>query len=215
MTYLELTHPGKIIAVGLNYRSHADELGMAVPSEPVIFLKPPSSVIGHGEEIIIPRASEQVDYEAELAIVIGKTARKITVDEAASHVLGYACANDVTARDLQRLDGQWTRSKSFDTFCPLGPWLETRPPAPEAKVELFLNGARRQSATISDMIFSPLELVAFISGVMTLDRGDVILTGTPPGVGRMKAGDEVTVRIDGIGELTNSVTLYREEFGQD
>ena len=207
MTHLELTHPGKIIAVGLNYRSHADELGMAVPSEPVIFLKPPSSVIGHGEEIIIPRASEQVDYEAELAIVIGKTARKITVDEAASHVLGYTCANDVTARDLQRLDGQWTRAKSFDTFCPLGPWVETGPPAPEAKVELFLNGARRQSATISDMIFSPLELVAFISGVMTLNRGDVILTGTPPGVGRMKARDEVTVRIDGIGELTNSVTL--------
>ena len=207
MSHLNLNHPGKIIAVGLNYRSHAEELGMAVPSEPVLFLKPPSSVIGHGEDIILPPASEQVDYEAELAIVIGKTARKITVDEAASHVLGYTCANDVTARDLQRLDGQWTRAKSFDTFCPLGPWVETGPPAPEAKVELFLNGARRQSATISDMIFSPLELVAFISGVMTLNRGDVILTGTPPGVGRMKARDEVTVRIDGIGELTNSVTL--------
>ncbi|MHB1326521.1 MAG: fumarylacetoacetate hydrolase family protein [Thermoleophilia bacterium] len=207
MSHLELIHPGKIIAVGLNYRSHADELGMAVPSGPVLFLKPPSSVIGHGEDIVLPAASEQVDYEAELAIVIGKTARKVTVDEAASHVLGYTCANDVTARDLQRLDGQWTRSKSFDTFCPLGPWLETGSLAPESKVELFLNGTRRQSATISEMIFSPLELVAFISGVMTLNRGDVILTGTPPGVGGMKAGDEVAVRIDGIGELTNNVTV--------
>lgn len=207
MAHLELQLPGKIIAVGLNYRSHTAELGMELAPEPVLFMKPPSSVIGPGGAIVLPGASRQVDYEAELAIVIGKTARKVTVDEAASHVLGYTCANDVTARDLQRLDGQWTRSKSFDTFCPLGPWLETRPPAPESKVELFLNGARRQSATISDMIFSPLELVAFISGVMTLNRGDVILTGTPLGVGGMKAGDEVTVRIDGIGELTNSVTF--------
>lgn len=206
MAHLELQLPGKIIAVGLNYRSHAAELGMVLTPEPVLFLKPPSSVIGPGSAIVLPGVSGQIDYEAELAIVIGKTARKITVDEAAGHVLGYTCANDVTARDLQRLDGQWTRSKSFDTFCPLGPWLETGPPAPEAKVELFLNGELRQSATISDMIFSPLELVAFISGVMTLSRGDVILTGTPPGVGGMKAGDEVTVRIDGIGELTNSVT---------
>lgn len=207
MAHLELQLPGKIIAVGLNYRSHTAELGMELAPEPVLFMKPPSLVIGPGGAIVLPGASRQVDYEAELAIVIGKTARKVTEDEAASHVLGYTCANDVTARDLQRLDGQWTRSKSFDTFCPLGPWLETRPPAPESKVELFLNGARRQSATISDMIFSPLELVAFISGVMTLNRGDVILTGTPLGVGGMKAGDEVTVRIDGIGELTNSVTF--------
>jgi len=207
MSRLELQKPGKVIAVGLNYRSHAAELGMAVPLEPILFMKPPSSVIGPGDSIVIPSMSGRVDYEAELALVIGRTARNISLDDAPGHVAGYTCANDVTARDLQEKDGQWTRAKSFDTFCPLGPWIESEPPDLDALVELVLNGETRQSAPVSDMIFHPLELVAFISRVMTLDAGDVILTGTPPGVGRLKAGDEVVVRIDGIGELVNNVIL--------
>ncbi|MHB8922819.1 MAG: fumarylacetoacetate hydrolase family protein, partial [Thermoleophilia bacterium] len=197
---------GKIIAVGLNYRSHAAELGMPVPDEPVLFMKPPSAVIGPGETIILPPQSQQVDYEAELAIVIGRTVRGISVTEAPSAVLGYTCANDVTARDLQQRDGQWTRAKSFDTFCPLGPWVETDPPSLQTAVELFLNGELKQSATIADMIFPPLQLVAFISGVMTLERGDIILTGTPPGVGPLQAGDEVMVRVSGVGELVNTAS---------
>ena len=180
---------------------------MAVPDEPILFMKPPSAVIAAGEAIVLPPSSGQVDYEAELAVVIGKTARGVEVGEAADIVMGYTCANDVTARDLQKRGGQWTRSKSFDTFCPLGPWVESVAPAPNSLVELVLNGELRQSAPVSDMIFSPLQLVAFISGVMTLKRGDVILTGTPPGVGPINAGDKVTVRIDGIGELDNNVVL--------
>lgn len=205
MSRLELKQPGKIIAVGLNYRSHAAELGMAVPEEPVLFMKPPSAVIGPGDAIILPSVSERVDFEAELALVIGKAARGVNLEAAAGCVAGYTCANDVTARDLQEKDGQWTRAKSFDTFCPLGPWVETAAPEPDARVELVLKGETRQSAPVSDMIFTPLELVAFISRVMTLEPGDVILTGTPPGVGRLKAGDEVMVRVDGVGELVNNV----------
>lgn len=205
MSRLKLKQPGKIVAVGLNYRSHAHELGMAVPEEPVLFMKPPSSVIGPGDAIVIPSASQRVDFEAELAVVIGRTARNLGLEDAADCVAGYTCANDVTARDLQEKDGQWTRAKSFDTFCPLGPWVESEAPEPDAMVELVLKDETRQSAPVSDMIFSPLELVAFISRVMTLEPDDVILTGTPPGVGRLKAGDEVTVRIDGIGELVNNV----------
>lgn len=205
MSRLELKQPGKIIAVGLNYRSHAAELGMAVPEEPVLFMKPPSAVIGPGDAIILPSVSERVDFEAELALVIGKAARGVSLEAAAGCVAGYTCANDVTARDLQEKDGQWTRAKSFDTFCPLGPWVETAAPESDARVELVLKGETRQSAPISDMIFTPLELVAFISRVMTLEPGDVILTGTPPGVGRLKAGDEVMVRVDGVGELVNNV----------
>lgn len=207
MAHVKLSLPGKIVAVGLNYRSHAAELGLPVPDEPVLFLKPPSAVIGAADAIILPPQSRQVDYEAELAIVIGRTARGLSVSQAAEAVLGYTCANDVTARDLQSRDGQWTRSKSFDTFCPLGPWVETEPPAAEAKVELLLNGELKQSAPIADMIFPPLELVAFISGVMTLERGDVILTGTPPGIGPLQAGDEVMVRVASVGELINSVSV--------
>lgn len=206
MARLELRPPSKIIAVGLNYRSHAAELGMPVPAEPVLFMKPPSAVIGPGDDIILPAQSERVDYEAELALVIGRQARGVTVDEAAACILGYTCANDVTARDLQALDGQWTRSKSFDTFCPAGPWVETEEPPPGALVELVLNGETRQSAPVSDMIFSPPELVAFIAGIMTLERGDIILTGTPPGIGRLASGDHVVVRVEGVGELENRVT---------
>ncbi|MBE0428869.1 MAG: fumarylacetoacetate hydrolase family protein [Thermoleophilia bacterium] len=205
MAHLSSGSPSKIIAVGLNYRSHAAELDMPVPKEPVIFLKPPSAVIGAGDTIVLPPDAGRIDYEAELAVIVGATARNLSRENAAGAVLGYACANDITARDLQARDGQWTRSKSFDTFCPLGPGVEVEPPPPEARVELFLNGERRQSSPLSDMIFPPLELVSFISGIMTLERGDVILTGTPPGVGALTAGDTVTVRIDGIGELVNSV----------
>lgn len=206
MAHLNLRPPSKIIAVGLNYRSHAHELGMPVPDEPVLFMKPPSAVISSGEAICLPAMAAQVDYEAELAVVVGRKVRNISSHEAADAVLGYTCANDVTARDLQARDGQWTRSKSFDTFCPLGPWVQTEPPSPQAKVELVLNGELRQSAPISDMIFSPLELVSFISQVMTLDRGDVVMTGTPPGVGPLSAGDQVVVRVGGVGELANPVT---------
>ncbi len=205
MSCLPLQPPGKIIAVGLNYRSHAAELGMELPREPLIFLKPPSAVIGDGEAIVLPPQSDRVDYEAELALVIGKTARDVDVADAEEYVLGYTCANDVTARDLQQRDGQWTRSKSFDTFCPLGPRVQTEALAPGTLVELLLNGEPRQGAPISDMVFSPLRLLALISGVMTLEPGDVILTGTPPGVGPLQPGDRVTVKIDGIGELSNSV----------
>ena len=205
MAQLELSRPGKIVAVGLNYRSHAAELGMPVPTEPVLFLKPPSAVLGPGEAIELPPQSERVDHEAELALVIGRRARRVSAAAALDCVLGYTCANDVTARDLQQRDGQWTRSKSFDTFCPLGPWVETEPPPPDARVELLLGGERRQGAPIGDMIFSPAELVAYIASVMTLEPGDVILTGTPPGVGPLTPGDQVTVRIDGVGSLTNPV----------
>ncbi len=205
MTKLALRPPGKIIAVGLNYRSHAAELGMQVPKRPVLFLKPPSAVIGSGQAIILPAQSNQVDYEAEMALVIGREARHVDAAAAGDYILGYTCANDVTARDLQEQDGQWTRAKSFDTFCPLSPEAESDPPAPDSLVQLLLNGELRQCAPVSDMIFSPHELVAFISGVMTLQRGDIIMTGTPPGVGQLKDGDTVLVRIEGVGELTNPV----------
>ncbi len=203
--------PSKIIAVGLNYRSHARELDMAIPEEPILFLKPPSAVIGPDEAIVLPAGVGRVDYEAELAVVIGKTARNVTPEAAAEYIAGYTCANDVTARDLQQRDGQWTRSKSFDTFCPLGPEVAPEAPEPEALVELLLNGEVRQSAPVSDMIFPPLELVSFISGVMTLEPEDVIITGTPPGVGPLAAGDSVTVRIGGVGELINSVEAAPNE----
>lgn len=202
---MTLPRPSKIIAVGLNYRSHAAELGMAVPDEPVLFLKPPSSIIGSGDPIVLPQISSRVDYEAELAVVIGRSCRSVSVEKAPEYILGYTCANDVTARDLQEKDGQWTRSKSFDSFCPLGPEVETEAPGPETVVELLLNGETRQAASMVDMIFSPVELVAFVSGIMTLERGDVIITGTPPGVGPLSAGDRVSVRIDGVGQLSNSV----------
>lgn len=205
MARLELRPPGKIIAVGLNYCSHAAELDMAVPAQPVLFMKPPSAVIGAGDAIVLPPGVGRVDYEAELAVVIGERARNVAVADAHGFILGYTCANDITARDLQAVDGQWTRSKSFDTFCPLGPEVETGAPAPDALVELVLNGELLQGAPVADMAFSPVELVAFVSGVMTLERDDVILTGTPPGVGPLKAGDRVTVRVAGVGELENRV----------
>ncbi len=197
--------PAKIVAVGLNYRDHAAELGFALPAEPIIFLKPPTAIIGPGEPIVYPRASSQVDYEAELGIVIRDRISHITPDEARSHILGYTCANDVTARDLQKKDGQWTRAKSFDTFCPIGPWIETDLDPGDLFVESYLNGERKQSSRTSQLIFSIDRLVSFISGIMTLCPGDLIITGTPAGIGPMRPGDEVEVRIEGIGRLKNSV----------
>lgn len=205
MSILEGLKPTKIIAVGLNYRDHAKELRMEIPKEPVIFLKPVTSLIGHGDNIIYPKQSRQVDYEAELAVIIGKKCKDISVEDANDVILGYTCANDVTARDLQKKDNQWTRAKSFDTFCPLGPRVVKDINPQNLEIELFLNGEVKQKSNTSEMIFSPLEIVSFISSVMTLMPDDIIITGTPPGVGKCEAGDEIEVRIEGIGSLINYV----------
>jgi 2-keto-4-pentenoate hydratase/2-oxohepta-3-ene-1,7-dioic acid hydratase in catechol pathway len=197
--------PTKIIAVGLNYRDHAWELGMPVPDAPVIFLKPPTTVIGPEDTILYPAASSRVDYEAELGIVIKDRVKNIRPEEAGGHILGYTCANDVTARDLQKKDGQWSRAKSFDTFCPVGPCIETGINPADLLVESYLNGARMQSSRTSQFIFKADFLVSFISQVMTLYPGDLIITGTPSGIGPMKPGDTIEVRIEGIGSLKNTV----------
>jgi 2-keto-4-pentenoate hydratase/2-oxohepta-3-ene-1,7-dioic acid hydratase in catechol pathway len=197
--------PTKILAVGLNYRTHAAEAGMDVPLEPLIFSKPPSSVIGPLEPIVYPVLSQQVDYEGELAVVIGQRARNVLSEKATDFVLGYTCGNDVTARDLQRQDDQWTRAKGFDTFCPLGPCIVTDLDPANLAIRARVNGEIRQSASTADMVFSVAELIAYISQVMTLEPGDVILTGTPPGVGALQPGDVVQVEIEGIGTLRNPV----------
>jgi 2-keto-4-pentenoate hydratase/2-oxohepta-3-ene-1,7-dioic acid hydratase in catechol pathway len=197
--------PGKIAAVGLNYRAHAEELKMAIQAEPILFMKPRTAVIGPGAAIVRPARSAQVDYEAELVVVVGRRCKNVTPAEAAHYVAGYTCGNDVTARDLQKLDGQWTRAKSFDTFCPLGPWIVPEAPSSEARVSARLDGVEVQHGLVGDMIVTPLELLAFASGVMTLEPGDVLMTGTPPGVGALVAGQTVTIAIEGIGELTNPV----------
>ncbi|MDP2299089.1 MAG: fumarylacetoacetate hydrolase family protein [Coriobacteriia bacterium] len=197
--------PTKVVCAGINYREHAREMGHAIPDEPVIFLKPPTSVIGHGAEIRIPPGLESVDYEAELAVVLGRRTHRASPAEVSAHVLGYLCANDVTSRVLQRKDGQWTRAKGFDTFCPLGPWVETDIDPRDVRIQSLVNGEIRQDARTSDMIFDPFELVSFVSHVMTLLPGDVVLTGTPAGIGAVVAGDVVEVRIEGIGSLINRV----------
>lgn len=197
--------PSKVICVGLNYVEHAKELKMKLPDEPIIFLKPPTAVIGHGAEIVMPKSSNQVDYEGELGIVIADRCRHILANDANKHILGYTCFNDVTARDLQKKDGQWTRAKSFDTFAPIGPWIAPMDidAAGSADIETRVNGAVCQRSNTSDLIFSLGELVEFISGIMTLEPGDVIATGTPPGVGKLEVGDTVEVEIEGIGILRN------------
>ena len=197
--------PSKIIAVGLNYRDHAKELGFPIPESPIIFLKPPSSVIGPGDAIVFPAMSAQVDHEAELGVVIKERARGVSPGQAKDHILGYTCANDVTARDLQKKDGQWTRAKSFDTFCPIGPWIENELDPDDLLVESYLNKEQKQSSRTSRLIFTMDSLVSFISHVMTLEPGDLIITGTPAGIGPMKPGDEIEVRIEGIGSLRNRV----------
>lgn len=198
--------PSKIIALGLNYRDHAAEFGRQVPDEPLIFLKPSTAVIGPDADIVYPRMSRRVDYEAELAVVIGKTAHQVPEERALDYVLGYTCFNDVTARDLQKKDGLFTRAKGFDTFAPLGPWIETDLGEPDrVLVEAFVNGELRQRAGTDNMVFGVGRLISFISQVMTLLPGDVIATGTPAGVGPLRPGDVVEVRVQGIGTLRNRV----------
>jgi len=197
--------PSKVVLVGLNYTDHARELKMALPKEPIIFLKPNSSLVGDKDKIIYPKSVTRLDYEAELAVVIGKKAKSISVKNAKKYILGYTCLNDVTARDLQKKDTQWTRAKSFDTFCPLGPWLETDLDPSKIKIKSYLNGTLKQNSSTTKLIFSVYELVSFISNVMTLSPGDIIATGTPSGIGRMKRGDTVQIEIEHIGRLTNYV----------
>ncbi len=198
--------PSKIIALGLNYQDHAAEFGRQVPDEPLIFMKPSTSVIGPGSDIIYPQMSRRVDYEAELAVIIGKTARRVKEENAMEYVLGYTCFNDVTARDLQKKDGLFTRAKGFDTFAAMGPWIETGIDDPDNLiVEAYLNGEPRQHSTTNNMVFGVRRLISFISEVMTLLPGDVIATGTPAGVGPMRPGDVVEVRVEGIGTLRNRV----------
>jgi 2-keto-4-pentenoate hydratase/2-oxohepta-3-ene-1,7-dioic acid hydratase in catechol pathway len=198
--------PSKIVAVGKNYTDHAAEMGGEVPSEPLLFLKPPTSIIAAVEEIHYPRQSQRVDYEGELALLIGERAINCTQEEAQTKIWGYTIANDVTARDLQQRDSQWTRAKGFDTFCPLGPWI-VRELSPGAKLQTFLNELSEpvQSAFVDQMVFPPDFLVSYISKVMTLLPGDVILTGTPQGVGPLRPGDRIRVEIEGIGRLENTV----------
>ena len=202
--------PTKIVALGLNYLDHAAEFGHAVPAEPLLFLKPSTSVIGPEEDIVYPQMSRRVDYEAELAVVIGRPARHVKAAAFRDYVLGYTCINDVTARDLQKKDGQFTRSKSFDTFAPLGPWIETEIADPNnLTVEAYLNGERRQHSSTSNLVFQVGTLVSFISRIMTLLPGDLIATGTPSGIGPMVEGDVVEVRVEGIGSLQNRVVAER------
>jgi 2,4-diketo-3-deoxy-L-fuconate hydrolase len=211
-----ITRPGKIVAIGLNYVDHAEETGQPIPEVPVVFGKYPNTIIGPGEPIRIPPIASQIDYEAELTIVIGRRARNVSEDEAMEHVFGYTNANDVSARDLQFSEGgQWTRSKSIDTFCPVGPYIATRDEIPDPHnlyIRCILNGEVVQDGHTSKMIFSVAEMVSFLSQGMTLEPGDLIITGTPPGVGMardpqlwMKPGDEVSIEIEGLGTLTNPV----------
>src|SRR4030043_599110 len=197
--------PSKIVALGLNYRDHAEEVKMPIPQEPLLFIKPSTSVIGPGEAIIYPKMSKRVDYEAELAVVIGKTAKKVSEERAADYILGYTCLNDVTARDLQPQNGQWTTAKGFDTFAPIGPWIVTDIDPHHLDVSSYLNGERRQHSNTKNLIFGPHQLVSFISRVMTLLPGDVIATGTPSGIGPMAVGDKIEIVIEGIGTLSNTV----------
>ncbi|WNY27995.1 putative protein YisK [Methanimicrococcus stummii] len=208
--------PSKIVSIGLNYKDHAKELDMELPENPLLFLKPPSAILSHEGLIEYPTESEQVDYEAELGIVIGKTCRHVSVDDAFDYVLGYTCFNDVTARDLQRADGQWTRAKGFDTFAPAGPFIVTSEELSQTglspdnlmiscRVIRNENEEVRQNSSTSEFIFNISELISFISSVMTLEIGDIIATGTPPGVGELLVGDVVEVEIEGIGVLRNTV----------
>lgn len=197
--------PTKIVAVGVNYADHAKEFGKAPSPEPLIFMKPPSAVIATGEPIRLPKTSRQVDFEGEIAVVIGLRARNVSRRMAEKYILGYTLMNDVTARDLQRSDGQWTRAKGFDTFAPLGPWIVSGLSPRRLGIESIVNGHRRQSSSTTNLIFDIPTLVSFISHVMTLDPGDVISTGTPSGVGPLNPGDQVEIRCPSIGRLINSV----------
>jgi 2-keto-4-pentenoate hydratase/2-oxohepta-3-ene-1,7-dioic acid hydratase in catechol pathway len=201
-----IINPTKIIGIGLNYFDHAKELKMDIPDHPLIFIKPCTTVIGSGDAIIFPPQTKELHYEGELAIVIKEKVKNISKDEARRFIAGYTCANDVTARDLQRIDGQWTRSKSFDTFCPLGPRLVSDIDPKHLSIITRVNNIVKQHSNTKNMIFDVFELVSFISEIITLLPGDVIITGTPPGVGAIEIGDLVEVEIEGIGVLKNTVT---------
>ena len=196
----------KIVAVGKNYADHAAEMGGVVPDEPIIFLKPNTSVIGPGDTIVWPAMAPTIDYEAELAIVIGRVCKEVPRERVKDVIFGYTLANDVTSRELQKRDGQWMRAKSFDTFCPLGPWIETEFVPGEQKITATLDGEIKQSSMLSEMIFKVPQIVEFVTNVMTLLPGDVILTGTPAGIGPMPAGASISVAIEGLGTLTNKVS---------
>jgi 2-keto-4-pentenoate hydratase/2-oxohepta-3-ene-1,7-dioic acid hydratase in catechol pathway len=197
--------PSKVVCLGKNYAAHAAEFGLEVPDEPMLFLKPSTSVAGPGDPIPLLPISHRVDYEGELAVVIGRIARNVRAEEAFRYILGYTCGNDVTLRDLQKKDDQWARAKGFDGSCPLGPWIETDLDPNDVHLETRLNGEIRQSATTSDMVFGVATIIEFVTEFMTLLPGDVILTGTPEGVGRLEPVDRVEVEIDGIGVLANPV----------
>lgn len=200
------SRPSKIVAVGLNYRGHTEEMKESVPDIPLLFLKPSSSILPHKGRIVYPAMSGRVDFEAELAAVIKKEAKNIPPDKARDYILGYTAFNDVTARDLQAIDGQWTRAKSFDTFAPFGPFIDTGISDPRnLKIQAILNGKIRQDSNTAEMIFDVFALVSFISRVMTLYPGDVVATGTPGGIAGMKPGDEIIIRIEGLDDLVNTV----------
>jgi len=195
--------PSKAVCVGKNYAAHAAEFGMEVPDEPLLFLKPSTAIAGPGDPIQLLPISTRVDYEGELAVVIGRLARHVRAEDAYRYILGFTCANDVTLRDLQKMDDQWARAKGFDGSCPLGPWVETELDPIDIRVETRLNGEIRQAAQTSDMVFGVAELIEYITEFMTLLPGDVLLTGTPEGVGRLSDGDVVEVEVEGIGTLSN------------
>ena len=198
--------PSKVVAVGRNYADHAREMGSEPPAEPILFLKPSTAVVGHGDPIAYPvKLTQRVDYEGELAVIIGRLCREVPAAQAAEVIFGYTCANDVTARDLQARDGQWTRAKGFDTFCPLGPWIETDADPADLELTTVVNGEVRQQTRTSQLLYDVPALVEYVSTVMTLLPGDVLLTGTPAGVGPLEDGDEVSVTIENVGSLRNTV----------
>jgi 2-keto-4-pentenoate hydratase/2-oxohepta-3-ene-1,7-dioic acid hydratase in catechol pathway len=204
---LEPVVPSKILCMGRNFSEHAHEQGAEVPEVPMLFMKPPSATIPDGSTILLPPQSHQVEHEAELVIVIGKRGRWITADEVDKYIFGYTIGNDVTARDLQQRDGQWTRAKGFDTFCPIGPWIETDLDTADVLISCKVNSELRQMASTKEMVFTVHQIVAFASSIMTLEPGDLIFTGTPAGVGPLNAGDVVEVTIEGLGTLSNTVAL--------
>ena len=205
VTLLAPVRPSKIVCVGLNYKDHAGEVGKALPTEPLLFIKPPSAVIGPGEPIRRPPGVGRVDHEAELGVVIGRRARRVPAAQAWDYLLGLICVNDVTARDLQKKESQYTRCKGFDTFAPIGPCIATGLDGASRAVEGWVNGQRRQASSTKHLIFPIEYLVEFITFVMTLEPGDIISTGTPEGIGPLVAGDAVTIKVEGVGELTNPV----------
>ena len=210
ITFLPPCMPTKIIAVGLNYFDHADEVQMKIPEEPLIFMKPPSTLIAHNDNIVYPKMSKQLDFEAELAVIIKNKIKSIEPEDVFKNILGYTCFNDVTARDLQKKDGQWTRAKSFDTFAPIGPFISTDLSPDNLQIKLYKNGQLMQNSSTSNMIFKVDKIISFISKIMTLFPGDIVATGTPSGIGQLKEGDIVEVEIEGIGILKNAVFLEKE-----